>query len=89
MASELFLSIYTDYLSPFARHINATALRIDMLAPYFKGASVNTILFMTASFYVRPRQNEPPLVPYWIPFIGSAVTMGIDPIKFYRDRQKE
>ncbi|CAG8479027.1 18524_t:CDS:2 [Gigaspora margarita] len=89
MASELFSSIYADYLSPFARHVNATVLRIDKLAPYFKGASVNTILFMTASFYVSPRQNEPPLVPYWIPFIGSAITMGIDPIKFYRDRQKE
>ncbi|CAG8496839.1 5791_t:CDS:2 [Cetraspora pellucida] len=89
MASEVLSSIHTNYLVPFALHVNATALRSKTLAPFFKGATVNTILLMTASFYVSPRQNEPPMVPYWIPFIGSAVTMGIDPIKFYRDKQKE
>ncbi|CAG8805855.1 25_t:CDS:2, partial [Racocetra persica] len=89
MASELLLSIYTNYLVPFALHVNAIALRNKILAPFFKGATVNTILLMTASLYISPQKNEPPMVPYWIPFIGSAVTMGIDPIKFYRDKQKE
>lgn len=27
--------------------------------------------------------NEPPLVFYWVPFIGSTVTYGIDPYKFF------
>jgi hypothetical protein len=39
--------------------------------------------------YVKRKPNEPPIVPYWIPVIGSAITMGMDPIKFYRKYQQE
>lgn len=27
--------------------------------------------------------NEPPLVFHWVPFIGSTITYGIDPFKFF------
>ena len=27
--------------------------------------------------------NEPPLVFHWLPFIGSTITYGIDPYKFF------
>ena len=27
--------------------------------------------------------NEPPLVFHWVPFIGSTITYGIDPYKFF------
>ena len=33
--------------------------------------------------------NEPPLVSHWIPVIGSTVTYGIDPFKFFFDCQKK
>lgn len=39
--------------------------------------------------YVKRKPNEPPIVPYWIPIVGSAITMGLDPIKFYRKYQQE
>ena len=33
--------------------------------------------------------NEPPVVFHWVPFIGSTVSYGIDPYKFFfRCRQK-
>lgn len=31
--------------------------------------------------------NEPPLVFHWLPIIGSTVTYGIDPFKFFFDCQ--
>lgn len=31
--------------------------------------------------------NEPPVVFHWLPFIGSTVTYGIDPFKFFSDCQ--
>ncbi|KAG9283992.1 hypothetical protein G9A89_005499 [Geosiphon pyriformis] len=37
----------------------------------------------------KNKLNEPPMVPYWIPIIGSAVTMGMNPIAFYRKYQKK
>lgn len=32
-------------------------------------------------FFKNP--NEPPVVFHWVPIIGSTVTYGIDPYKFY------
>ncbi|KAJ2441833.1 Lanosterol 14-alpha-demethylase, partial [Coemansia sp. RSA 2424] len=32
--------------------------------------------------------SQPPIVPYYIPFIGSMLEFGIDPIKFIRKNQK-
>ena len=31
--------------------------------------------------------HEPPVVFHWIPFIGSTVTYGIDPFKFFFECQ--
>lgn len=31
-------------------------------------------------FYKR---NEPPVVFHWLPFIGSTVTYGMDPLRFF------
>ncbi|PNS17809.1 hypothetical protein CAC42_3204 [Sphaceloma murrayae] len=37
----------------------------------------------------RTRGSDPPLVFHWVPFIGSTVTYGIDPFRFFFDcRQK-
>ncbi|KAJ1957959.1 Lanosterol 14-alpha-demethylase, partial [Dipsacomyces acuminosporus] len=32
--------------------------------------------------------SEPPVVPYYVPFIGSMIEFGIHPIKFIRKKQK-
>ncbi|CAI2177480.1 10438_t:CDS:2 [Funneliformis geosporum] len=97
-------TFYNDYLLPFVYHANATAQRNELIAPLIREASVNKILFLCVGFailiillsyavksilYVRRHPNEPPIVPYWFPIIGSAVTMGMDPIKFYRKYQQE
>jgi sterol 14-demethylase len=33
--------------------------------------------------------NEPPVVFHWFPFIGSTVTYGIDPYKFFFNARKK
>lgn len=38
-------------------------------------------------FFKNP--NEPPVVFHWFPVIGSTVTYGIDPYKFYFDCQSK
>ena len=50
-------------------------------------------LFITAiSFNVFSQvylcdRNVPPLVFHWVPIIGSTITYGIDPFKFFFDCQ--
>jgi hypothetical protein len=33
--------------------------------------------------------NEPPVVFHWLPIIGSTITYGIDPYKFFFQNQKK
>lgn len=33
--------------------------------------------------------NEPPVVPYLIPFIGSMVTFGMNPMKFLQENREK
>ena len=50
-------------------------------------------IIVVAIFWTRLQQvlfkdpNEPPVVSYWLPVIGSTVTYGIDPFKFFFDCQ--
>ena len=34
-------------------------------------------------------KSEPPVVFHWIPFVGSAVSYGTDPCKFYKECRKQ
>lgn len=42
---------------------------------------------------VRRRQgkqvNEPPVVPYLVPFIGSMISFGMNPLKFLEDNREK
>ena len=33
--------------------------------------------------------NEPPIVFHWLPVLGSTVTYGIDPFRFFFDCQRK
>ncbi|PGH00652.1 hypothetical protein AJ80_09142 [Polytolypa hystricis UAMH7299] len=52
---------------------------------------VATYLFTLCRFYAtrgpksRFAGSEPPTVPYWIPFVGSALSMVTDPHKFFME----
>ncbi len=43
--------------------------------------------FVTAANVLKqllfPNKNEPPLVFHWIPFLGSTLSYGIDPYRFF------
>ena len=42
-----------------------------------------SILINVLHQLLRRSPNEPPLVFHWVPFIGSTITYGIDPYKFF------
>ena len=45
---------------------------------------IATIILLNVARQVLLRNpNEPPIVFHWVPFIGSTVTYGIDPYKFF------
>lgn len=42
------------------------------------------LLNVTRQIFFR-KTNEPPVVFHWFPFIGSTVTYGMNPLKFFQD----
>ena len=44
---------------------------------------VIAIIFNVLGQLLFKDPNEPPLVFHWVPFIGSTITYGIDPYKFF------
>ena len=48
---------------------------------------MSTILWTVLQQMFFKNRNEPPVVFHWFPIIGSAVTYGMDPFKFFFDCQ--
>jgi cytochrome P450 len=46
------------------------------------------VLFLSSKS-TKKASNEPPMVPYSIPFLGNAIPYGIDPVQFLKDCQKK
>lgn len=59
----------------------------DLLANNQTTVLLTGLVLIIAVIYSlkAPSQNQPPMVKYSIPFLGSAVPYGIDPIKFLQD----
>ena len=45
--------------------------------------AIVAIIFNALSQLLFKNPNEPPLVFHWLPFIGSTITYGIDPYRFF------
>lgn len=56
------------------------------------GVSVAAFLFVVVFFNVllqaiNRNPNEPPLVFHWFPVIGSTITYGMDPPRFFKENR--
>ena len=45
--------------------------------------AIVAIIYNALSQLLFKNPNEPPLVFHWLPFIGSTITYGIDPYRFF------
>lgn len=73
------LTFVTDNLR---RLFSDTSLLLTVAAGFF-GLLVLAILSNVLLQLFVKNPNEPPIVFHWVPFIGSTVTYGIDPYKFF------
>ena len=51
------------------------------------GFIVLSVVLNIASQLLFKNPNEPPLVFHWFPFIGSTVTYGMDPPRFFKENR--
>lgn len=48
-----------------------------------------SIVYHVASQLLFKNPNEPPLVFSWFPIIGSTITYGMDPPKFFKENREK
>lgn len=59
------------------------------LFSYLLGAMAASVLVNILRQMLPKTAHEPPVVFRWIPYVGSAVSYGLDPVKFFfRCREK-
>lgn len=51
--------------------------------------SVSVVFFNVTRQFIFKDSKEPPVVFHWVPFVGNAVSYGMDPYKFFADCQKK
>lgn len=63
--------------------MNFSAFQILSVAGFAFAALVVVILLNVFQQLFFRNNKEPPIVFHWLPFIGSAISYGIDPYKFF------
>lgn len=77
-------SLYPDQLL----HL-VDASPVARLGVYAVGGFFFVILLNVLRQLLPRGKSEPPLVFHWLPFIGNAVSYGMDPLAFYQQCQKK
>ncbi len=76
------MGLFTSFLDLFCEHCSSQSI--------FTLVSVGTLSFIALSVVINVlRQllfkypHAPPVVFHWFPFVGSTISYGIDPYKFF------
>lgn len=74
-----FLGILAESLRAVTANTSITVLILAGVASFIVLSIVINVLRQLLSH----NPHEPPLVFHWVPIIGSTITYGIDPYKFF------
>ncbi|KAG0359894.1 Lanosterol 14-alpha-demethylase [Podila minutissima] len=75
-------------LQSLAGHLTNPANLTQILSTLAIGIAVILILTQIAQ-RVNVDKNAPPEVPYWIPYLGSAIQFSVNPLKFYAENREK
>ncbi|KAK3833500.1 MAG: lanosterol 14-alpha demethylase [Linnemannia elongata] len=75
-------------LQSLAAHLTNPANLTQILSTLAIGIALILILTQIGQ-RINVDKNAPPEVPYWIPYLGSAISFSVNPLKFYADNRKK
>ena len=78
------MGILEAITAPLAEQVSQRGMGIVVAAGFAAFLTLAVILNVLSQLLFK-NPNEPPVVFHWFPIIGSTVTYGIDPYKFFFD----
>jgi hypothetical protein len=82
------MGVLADIAGPVADFTASSSTPV-VIATGFGAFFVLAIVLNILKQLLLKNPNEPPLVFHWVPIIGSTITYGIDPYKFFFACQKK
>jgi sterol 14alpha-demethylase len=76
------MGILETISGPLAQQISQRGIAV-VVASGFAAFLVLAVVLNVLSQLLFKNPNEPPVVFHWLPIIGSTVTYGIDPYRFF------
>jgi hypothetical protein len=76
------MGIISDITGPLAGFTQNASLPV-LVAAGFASFLVVTVVLNVLSQLLLKKPNEPPIVFHWFPVLGSTITYGMDPYKFF------
>ncbi|KAK2750112.1 Lanosterol 14-alpha-demethylase [Myotisia sp. PD_48] len=76
------MGLFADLLSRVCQHCSTQESWV-LVVGAFSGFIVLSIVLNVLSQLLFKNPNEPPVVFHWVPIIGSTISYGIDPYKFF------
>lgn len=82
------MGLLEDVAGPLAQQFSklGTASQVGVVVAAFIVLSV-VLNVLNQLMFKNP--NEPPVVFHWLPLIGSTVTYGMDPPRFFKENSKK
>lgn len=76
------MGLFASFLDRFCEHCSTQSIYtlVGVCALAFISLSV-VVNVLRQLLFKKP--HEPPLVFHWFPFVGSTISYGIDPYKFF------
>lgn len=82
------MGLLATLIGPLADLLADKSLPILILTAIIAFLSLSVVFNVLAQVLLKDT-TKPPVVFHWVPFLGSTVTYGIDPIAFFQQNQQK
>ena len=82
------MGLLSVLIGPLAERITSESIGLAIFVSVCTLIAISIVLNVLKQLLIRS-PHEPPLVFHWFPFIGSTITYGLDPYKFFFSCRKK
>lgn len=76
------MGFFSSFIDKFCEHCSSQSIWVLAVVGALSFISLSVVINVLRQLLFK-NPHEPPVVFHWFPFIGSTISYGIDPYKFF------